>query len=50
MSASGKDSNTVMQYEQTLLYKKKEKNCLVTEEHFQLNSLISWRKFREIAN
>ena len=25
MAASGKDSNTVMQYEQTLFYEKKEK-------------------------
>ena len=41
MAASGKDSNTVMQYEQTLFYEKKEKNCLFTEKHFQLTLLIS---------
>ena len=33
MAASGKDSNTVMQYEQTLFYEKKK--------HFQLTPLIS---------
>ena len=41
MAAFGKDSNTVMQYEQTLFYEKKEKNCFVTGKHFQLNPLIS---------
>ena len=43
MAASGKDSNTVMQYEQTLFYEKKkqEKNCLVIEKHFKLTPLIS---------